>query len=170
MANYVPKRTSEISEDDIAYLHQLLFKGIRNLGIKSLTEHLKSLVTGSTYTPEQYDHLVEYILTQVVDEWKAHKVTKRDLFEISKRGEVTMARKMAVILIHQNIKISDAQLAEFFGRKSRQVVYNIIREFEGMTENPKIYGKFLAKHHSISHKIKQYVSSIKQENANGRAE
>lgn len=120
------------------------------------------MVTESEYTPEQYDRVVEFILTAVVEEWKPHKVSKRDLFEISKRGEVTVARKMAVILINQNIKISDAQLAEFFGRKSRQVVYNIIREFETMPSNTKVYGKFLNKHAAISEKVKQYLITIKE--------
>lgn len=141
---------------------RVVAKGVNKYGIKTIINHLQHLSNGDN-DEKMIDDIIDYILDCVIDEWKPiGKISKDDLFEI-KKGEASIARKMAIIVIRINTKFSDAQVANYFG-KVRQVSFKAMKEFKNL--NPKIPDdlRFLQKFEKIDAKVKLFIQELKNKN------
>mgnify|MGYP001570564616 CR=1 FL=1 len=147
-------------QSKINKVFSLMTKALKKIGYVELESVLKTLIVEEEFEEKKYDIIVNYILDCVVEEWKDHKIKKEDLFQYEKRGEVTVVRKMAVILIKENIDISDTKLSTYFGNRCRQVVYGIMTEYRKMDIGDRFDSKFLEKHNRIKEKIVLFLENL----------
>lgn len=141
---------------------RVVAKGIKKYGVKTLISHLQSLNAEDRFRTENLDDIIDYILECVLMEWKEHKITKDDLFEANKRGEASIARKMAIIVIRNNTQTSDIDVANYFG-KVRQVAFRAMREFKGMKKTIPDDARFLVKYERIDAKVKIFINELKEQ-------
>lgn len=161
----VPDITTKPNADELYTIEalQLVLKGVKKQGPKRFLQNLRSLIITNEFSTDNYDYIIDYILTCVVEEWRAYRIKKKDLLNSAKRGQVTLARKMAIIVIKEQLKIPDRKLSEFFGGRVRQVVYKACNEFKGMRSDSKVKEEidFLNKHAIITDKVNAYMAEIK---------
>lgn len=157
--------TKIIQVDDNGQLSdffRVVAKGIKKYGVKTLISHLQVLNAEDRFRTDNIDEIIDFILDCVLEEWKEHKIKKDDLFEAKSRGEAAVARKMAIVVIRNNCKVSDIEVANYFG-KVRQVAFRAMREFKAMKKTIPDDARFLAKYERIDAKIKVFVNELKKE-------
>lgn len=141
---------------------KVVAKGIKKYGVTTLISHLQSLNAEDRFRTENIDEIIDYILDCVLQEWEECKISKDDLFEANKRGEAAIARKMAIVVIRNNTKVSDIEVAQYFG-KVRQVSFRAMREFKEMKKSIPDEARFLTKYERVDAKIKLYINELKQQ-------
>lgn len=149
----------EENQNHISKFLRIMSKGIDKHGIKKITSILVNMDIHNEFERKGTSNLVDFICQQVVicyNKNREDKITVDDLFKKEKRGDCTLSRKMAIILLKQFVKISPTKLGEFFGR-SRQVIHIASEEFKAL--NPKLVQDldFLNKHDEISQKVVKYM-------------
>lgn len=147
---------------DIADYLKASESAIRKHGINKVTSLLNNMDIQSEIQLLNKQSLVDFICDCIVNEFKSDQVTKKDLFCKNKRGEVTLARKMTIVLIKQFLsELTDTQIGKFFGR-TRQVIFYTMEEFKDMNPKNKQHAYFLTKHSSISKKIELFIEQNNQ--------
>lgn len=159
----------DFDDKDFCDLLKLMSKAIDKIGFHEVKNNISSLLIQSASNQDSCDRIVEYILDCVCLEWAEFRVRKGDLFKHRKRGELTNARRMAMILIKENVKINDQQLGEFFGGRVRQVSYKTYLHFQNMDPTNKVDSKFLNKYNTISFKVRKYCNELEQKQKAGTA-
>lgn len=161
--NRIPNEYASLEENQshISKFLRVMSKGIDRHGIKKITSILVNMDIHTEFENKGTADLVKYICEEVVtcyNKNREDKITVADLFKKDKRGDCTLARKMAIILLKQFVKVSPTKLGEFFGR-SRQVIHIASEEFKGL--NPKLVQDldFLNKHDEISQKVIIYMEN-----------
>ena len=139
---------------------KLMSDGIKKFGVKKFNKQLVSVIVSEELLKNNHVDVIDFIIQCVIEEFKPYKITKEDIFETKKRGEITTVRKMAVIIIKNNLKISDKTLSGFFGGRCRQVVYNILREYAKLDVQNKVDSKFIDKYNRIDDKVKKHLLSL----------
>jgi chromosomal replication initiation ATPase DnaA len=153
----------KIDDGQIIEFFKSLNKGIRKFGIKKLITAIKTLDAEENFQAHNIDIIIDYILNCTLEEWSEHKISKDELWEANKRGEATIARKMAIIVIRNNCKVSDIEVGNYFG-KVRQVVFKAMREFKQMKKTIPTEAKFLIKFERIDAKVKIFINELKDRN------
>ncbi len=151
----------EENQNHISKFLRVMSKGIDKHGIKKITSILVNMDINAEFENKGTGNLVKFICDEVVicyNKNREDKITVADLFKKDKRGDCTLARKMAIILLKQFVKISPTKLGEFFHR-SRQVIHIASEEFKAL--NPKLVQDldFLNKHDEISQKVVLYMEN-----------
>ncbi len=139
--------------------------GINKHGIEKITSVLVNMDINSYFETKGASDLVDFICSEVVNNYNKNredKILVKDLFQKEKRGDVTLARKMVMILLNQFVSISPTKLGNFF-KRSRQVIHLAIDEFEKLNPNIKQDSDFLDRHDAISKKIIAYQEINKLE-------
>lgn len=145
---------------EVNKLFALVTKALKKIGHSELEYVLKNLVIEGEFEEKKYNILIDFIIDLVVEEWQEHKIKRKDLFQYTKRGEVTIARKLAIILIKENIEdISDQKLSTYFGDRCRQVVYGIMKDYTKMDMKDRFDSAFLEKHKKLSQKVADFIKS-----------
>jgi chromosomal replication initiation ATPase DnaA len=149
----------EENQNHISKFLKIISKGIDKHGMKKITTMLVGMDIHNEFEKTGTKDLVNFICGEVVSNYNKNredKITTADLFNKDKRGDCTLARKMAIILLKQHVKITPTKLGEFFNR-SRQVVHTAIEEFKAL--NPKLVQDldFLNRHDDISQKVIRYM-------------
>jgi chromosomal replication initiation ATPase DnaA len=139
---------------------RLVSDGVKKFGVKKFNKTLVSVIVSNEFENDKFTDKIDTIIKYVLNEYRAYSITKEDIFETKKRGEVTVARKMSVILIKSNIEISDKKLAGFFGGRCRQVVYNILAEYSKMDIENRLDAKFIDRYNRLDEKVKKYLSTL----------
>ena len=148
---------SELKKSYIIDFFKTIDKSLRNHGHDKVIAVLSNLDIQSDLKTKNLELIVEHICECVTEDYKKERVKKQDLFVKSKRGDVTSARKMAIILIKQFIDVSDNKIGKYFGR-SRQVVFYTMQEFKDLNTKNKQDVEFLNRHDKLSKKISNYIN------------
>lgn len=106
-----------------------------------------------------YHEIFNYILEIVVKEFK---IERKDLYGRKKRGVVTTARKIAILIAKTHLEISDEQLAIQFDR-TRQMVYDIRLEFVRMENVTTAEKHFTSKYDKLNSKVVGHINKLKGE-------
>jgi chromosomal replication initiation ATPase DnaA len=149
----------EENQNHISKFLRVMSKGIDKHGIKKITSILVGMDIHTEFENKGTTDLVQFICNEVVINYNKNredKISAADLFKKEKRGDCTLARKMAIILLKQHVKITPTKLGDFFGR-SRQVIHTAVEEFKAL--NPKLIQDldFLNRHDDISQKVILYM-------------
>jgi hypothetical protein len=135
-----------------------LSKGLRKHGVKKVIRALKEINIVSE--SERNYAIIDYVENLVC---KKLGVPTEELFNFTTRGEITIARKLCILLVRRNIdKISDDELANHYNR-SRQVVHNTEKEFKGLLDGKKnrFHIDFLSIYKELEKETKEHIKSLK---------
>lgn len=163
-ASEKPKGVFSDLEENQHYISKFLkvmSKGIDKHGMKKITSILVNMDINSEFENKGTTDLVTFICDEVVicfNKKREDKIITKDLFKKEKRGDITLARKMAIILLSQYVGITPTKLGDFFGR-SRQVIHTAIEEFKELNPKHKQDLDFLNKHDEISRKVSKYMEA-----------
>ncbi len=149
---------------DVADFLNISQSAIKKHGINKVVALLNNMDVQTEIQSLNKEKLVNFICDCIIDEFKSDRVVKKDLFNKTKRGDVTLARKMAIVLIKQFLsELNDTQIGNFFGR-SRQVIFNTMEEFMEMNPKNKQHAFFLTKHSIICRKVESFIEQNKGSN------
>ena len=137
---------------------KIIYRGIRKHGLRRIVKTLDSidLERNNLY----FNEIVDYIMKMVTEEFKCEI---EDLFSFDKRGNITVARKVAVILMKTHLTISDEQTGKYFNRV-RQVIHNIMKEYYLLDRTSKIDNNFFEIHDKLDTKVFEYIENLKFKN------
>ncbi len=152
----------ETTLEDLSDMIALFSEGKRVLGSKNkFVDAVSRLIISSQVTIKNYESLIAYILDCVIDEWREEKIKKEDLLKSNKRGEVMVAKKMAIILIKKQIDINNEVLSKYFGNATRQSVYLIMQEYSVLDKKIKEHAIFIERYNRLQTKILQFIETLK---------
>ena len=149
---------SEISKTHIREFFKIVEKGIRKHGVQKIASVLKTLDVESDFIKQKIDTVVKNICEAVICDYIPEKVKIQDLFNKSRRGDVTVARKMTIILLKQHLNISDDKIGRLFGR-SRQIVFYTLRDFKMLDPSNKFDIIFLSRYDRINNKVLEFIDN-----------
>jgi len=146
---------------DVSDYLNLYASVIRKHGITKVIAILNNLDVQTEIQSLHKEKLVNFICECIVFEFKSDNVFVKDLFNKTKRGDVTVARKMAIVLLKQFLsELNDTQIGNLFSR-SRQVIFNTMEEFKEMNPKNKHHAYFLTKHGVISKRVEIFIKQNK---------
>lgn len=146
---------------DVADFLNISQYAIKKHGLNKVVAVLNNLDVQTEIQSMNKEKLADFICNCIIEEFKSDRVVKKDLFNKNKRGDVTLARKMAIVLIKQFLsELSDKQIGNFFGR-SRQVIFNTMEEFMEMNPKNRQHALFLQKHSVICRKVESFIEQNK---------
>ena len=154
------------SDDIVAFAHSL-YRGMQRFGVKRVQEKLRELYE-SDNKESRPQELRKQILTEVTS---IYGVSMNNILRSKKRGVVTEAKVMAIILIHKHQNITNSEIALIFGC-APSVICRRIKAFNGViigkvsnafdtdTQFAKIYSapEFLQNFKSIDERIELWKS------------
>jgi chromosomal replication initiation ATPase DnaA len=132
-------------------------KGIRKHGIKKIVRIIQAIDLQESNM--FYNEIFSYILRLVSDEYN---FTADEILQPKTRGDITIARNMAIILIKKHLNISDELLAKEFDRV-RVVVYKVCAEFKEYDRNDKFYKEFFEVYDRLDEKIAKHIEYLKND-------
>lgn len=145
-------------ERELYELIRNLSRGLKKHGVKKVINALKKI---NTTTENEINYsIIEYVENLVCAKLG---VPKEELFGFSSRGEITIARKLCILLIRKYVnKISDAEVGLHYNR-SRQVIHNVENEFKSLKEGKKnkFQIDFLKLHTELELDVDAFVEKIK---------
>jgi len=153
----------EDNQQSIAKFLKIMSKGIDKHGVKKITSILSSMDVSSEFENNGTSDLVDFICSEVISNYnnnRENKISTAELFKKEKRGDVTLARKMLMILLSQFVGMTPTRLGEFLGR-SRQVVHTTMCEFKDLDPKHKQDLDFLNRHYAISNNVIAYIEKNK---------
>lgn len=156
---------SELDQEQhvVSKFLKVIGKGIDKHGIKKIMSVLVNMDVHNEFQSKGTDVLVDFICSEVINSYnknKEDKICQDDLFKKEKRGDITLARKMVMILLKQFVDITPTRLGDFLGR-SRQVIHIAMDEFDKLDPKIKQDCDFLDKHDAISKKIVLFIEKNK---------
>lgn len=153
--------------EEITSLMRDLFSTVEIFGLRYVQQHLEKMI-------ESESDKIQALRKQILDEVsKVYGVPSKELMSSKKRGEVTDAKATAIILIHQHLNLSNAEIGGMFGC-GRKIVERKLRAFkradgsvdvrDGDVTFVKIYSSktFLSNFRIINDKINDYKAKWKK--------
>jgi len=135
-----------------------LGKGIRKHGVKKVVRALKEINIVSE--SEKKFAIIDFVEKIVCERLG---VPSDELFNFTTRGEITIARKLCILLVRNNIpNVSDDELASHYNR-SRQVVHNTEKEFRLLKQGKvnQFHIDVLTIYDELNVKTKEFVEKLK---------
>ena len=149
----------EQHQNSIAKFLKIISKGLNRHGAKKIHSVLVNLDISSDFEKKGIDKLIKFICSETVDNFnknKEERVYVKDIFEKDKRGDVTLARQMVMILLTQFVDITPTMLGQYLNR-SRQVIHTAMARFKELDPKLSQDCDFLNRHDAISSKIILYM-------------
>ncbi len=156
-------KDSKNKKNTILDFFNIIERAVRNHSPEKVSLVLQNMDIQSAINSQKNEAIVQFIIKCVLHEFAAFKIKKRDLFSKVRRGEVTIARKLAMILMKEFTDISDANIGSYFGGRSRQIVFYAAKEYQDKNTTHKVDVSFLSKYTRLSEKVELF---IKQSNIN----
>ena len=116
-------------EQELQELMRNISRGIKKHGIKKIIRGLKqiNLQTEGDINDEVIDFVEKSVCSKI-------GVPRETLYSFDLRGEVTIARKICILVIRRNLpKISPDELGSHYNR-SRQTIFNAEKEFKSIED------------------------------------
>jgi hypothetical protein len=135
-----------------------LSKGVRRHGLKKVIRAIKQI--NITDKDDYKFSIIEFIEDSVCTKIG---VPKDEIFAFNSRGEITIARKLCILLIRKYIEnISDEELGNHFNR-SRQVIHNTEKEFRQLQigKHNKFHIDFLAIYNDLDVQADNFINILK---------
>lgn len=143
------------TESDVIAFAKFFYKGMRIFGQERVQKKLEEL-----YLVDK-DNCQNAIRTKIFDEVSAeYKMTPEAIITSAKRGNVTQAKVMAMLLLHRHMNISQVEIAMLFSRGA-SLVSKRIKLFNSESRNDKIYSdkNFMITYEKINKKINSFKES-----------
>lgn len=132
-------------------------KGVKKHGIKKVISALKEInVLNSN---DIKSSTIEYIEKSVCNKIG---VPIDELFNFETRGEITIARKLCILLIRKHITdISDDEVANHYNRV-RQVVHNIEKEYKSILIGKKnqFHNEYIRLYNELDEDVMNFLNKI----------
>ncbi len=151
----------QIDQKEIIEILSLCSKGVSILGSKDFKSAISNIITTYEITYDNQNVFIDYIIDCVLEEWRAHKFKREDFFKNHQRGEIIVARNMAIVLIKVHTSISYNAIAKYFGIKYKQMIYKIIKTHEDMDSNNNFDKKLLSKYEILKIKVLGFINELK---------
>ena len=147
--------------EEIINLLKAIHNGIKKHGIKKIVKSLNCLDIG--YSDGINYESLNYITSTVC---KTLKVEPYLLYGFESRGNVTIARKLCLLLFRKHLSLSAVESALHFNR-SRQIAHNAENEFGSMSEKNKQHKIFLEIYKDLDEKISEFMLKIPKNKEDG---
>jgi len=133
-----------------------LQKGIRTHGIEKIADTIQGI---SVLGNDKYgDEIRDYVFSIVT---KEYRVTEYDLVNADKRGDVTIARNTAIILLHKHLQLSDKSLGLIFNRV-RQVPCKVRTSYLKSVDSDNLMDKDYCRIiNRLDRRVGKYVKELK---------
>ena len=153
------KSTPQDCDRDVAELMRVMQKGVSKHGVRKVTDKIKEIDIEDSN--ENYIEVRDFIIDCVCS---LFNVKKEEVINKGKRGMVTTARKVAIVVIKTHFNISDDDLGRYFNGRTRQVIYKVMREYECMDRNDKLDHKNFFKHFdAVNEKTIAFMKPVNKE-------
>ncbi len=136
---------------------RIVERSVHNHSVEKVVTTLRKLDIQSALENKNHEILVEYIIEAVLQEFASDEVKRKQLFEKTERGEVTVARKLCMILMKEFTKMSNAKIGMYFGGRSRQIVFNVAKEYEEKDHMHRSDLSFLNRYTRLSKKVEYFM-------------
>lgn len=140
----IEKSSHRDCDRDVAELMRVMQKGVSKHGVRKVTDKIKEIDIEDSH--ENYIEVRDFIIDCVCTYFN---VKKEEVIKKGKRGMVTTARKVAIVVIKTHFDISDEDLGRYFNGRTRQVIYKIMREHERMDRDNKLDHNNFFKHYDV---------------------
>ena len=152
-------KTSEkkFTEADVIAFAKFFYKGMRRFGLEKVQRKMAELYIS--------DHGVREgaLKEKIFSEISAHYgMSPEAIITSVKRGNVTQAKVIAMLLIHRHLHISQSEIALLFGR-GPSLVSRRIKLFNNGTEKISSNKDFISAYEKINLKVNEFIESWKQE-------
>lgn len=146
-------------EQEFYELIRIISKGLKKHGMKKVINALKKINLDN-------EEEVNYSITDFIEKSVCINigVPRAELYGFDTRGEITVARKLCMLLIRKYIpEISDDELGGHYNR-SRQVVFNTEKEFRTLKigKANKFHIDLIELYNSLDKEISTYIKSLKK--------
>jgi len=141
------------SEDEILSWVKGLYKGIRKFGFIRVSNKIRELST--TSIDNRQEILKERIFEEISS---AFGIPVEDIKTSSRRGNVTQAKAMAILLLHRHLPMSQADIATLFSR-GQSLVSRRIKNFADGSDKVCSGREFIDFHEKIDQKIIEFKKS-----------
>lgn len=140
---------------EMANFITLLGRGIKKHGIKKIIKALKDF----DLTEENINY---YTIIDFVEESICMKlnVVRDELYNKKVRGDITIARKLSILLLIKHLNMSDEEIGNHY-KRNRQTIYNTKKEFDALDRNNKIDANFINIYNEFDTKIQDFITEIK---------
>ncbi|MEK6884166.1 MAG: hypothetical protein AABY22_31340 [Nanoarchaeota archaeon] len=154
------------NQSELIEIFNLLIKGVSSLGATNFKSAINSVILSKELSFQNYNTVIEYILDSIIYEWREHKVTRDQLFLMNQRGEVVIARKIAILLIKYHIDIHDKTIAGFFGFKETKkhglkIIGKMVTWYNSLDKNNKIDIVYIEKHDKLKMQVMKFIDTLK---------
>lgn len=146
---------SDIDNLQIEQFFKIAYRIFKKHGFRKIMNIFRQveIEDKNLYFPEIYNFIIETVS-------ESFGIEKKYIFNFEKRGEITIARKIAILMIKKYLTITDLELSAKFGR-CEMVVYKIRKEFEQLDpQNKQDRENFLDKYDEIDEIISQYCNKF----------
>lgn len=154
-------RTAEHQQQDLIEILTLCSKGLSVLNSKDFKRALNNLIETHKISNTQHNAFIDYVIDCTLQEWKDNFFTREDFFKANIRGEVVVARNIAIVLIKVHTKITYGELAKHFGFSYKQVVHQIIKKHNDMDVNNKFDAELLERFERLKIKALNFINTLK---------
>lgn len=152
-------------QKDITEVLSLCSQGISVLGYNDFKVALSRIISSHYVLDQQNEIFIDFILDSVIKEWKDWKETdwtKEDFLKPNQRGEIILARNIAVVLIKTHTKLTYQEIADFFGIKYKQNIRKLIQDHEEMEESRhRLDVDLLERYDKLNIIIRSYIDTAK---------
>ena len=136
--------THNNKDKEVVELMRVMQKGVSKYGVRKVTDKIKEIDIEDSYA--NYTDVRDFIIESVCI---LMNVKKEQIINKGKRGHVTTARKIVIVVIKTHFDISDEELGRYFSGRTRQVIYKIMKEYERMDRDNKLDQNHFYKHFDI---------------------
>ena len=146
----------ELKENfEMANFITLLGRGIKKHGMKKIIKALKDF----DLTEENINY---YTIIDFVEESICNRmnVVRDELYNKKTRGDVTIARKLCIILLIKHLSMSDEEIGNHY-KRTRQIIHITINEFKALDKNNKVDANFINLYNEFDTKIQDFITEIK---------
>lgn len=153
------------TKNEIAQFFGEVQRVISKYGIDTVMEKLREMQDDN---PSEQDNAVcEYILVLTSNHYV---VPKEDVKYSKKRGVISEARRMCYALMKEHLPISDEQIGQYFGGKSRQFINKEIKELPVNQDkfSTKDEAKFVKDFLVLTVEVLRYKNSYDLNNTNSQ--
>lgn len=106
----------------------------KKVGIGRIVEKLSEL------EEVRPDKALSTIKTRIIEEiCRLYGMAPKTLLHSPKRGNVTQARVMGILLLHKHLKLTKTELADLFGHSQPNIISIRIKTFNNVIGNKPIY-------------------------------
>ncbi len=156
--------SNQIDQKELVEILSLCSKGVSILGSKDFKSAISNIITTHEITYEHQNIFIDYIIDCVLEEWKPFKFKREDFLKSNQRGEIIVARNIAIVLIKVHTNISYAKVGKYFGLQRKQAVYNIISRHNNMDSSNNFDAKLLSKYETLKVKVLSFINKLKKDN------